>query len=142
MAGEYEHIKGKGNRFSSTNQPANRGRKKSAYKELLDLIEQGGGTPLSYEEYKKMSSELLNLDEEALKRLAGDKGTPIWFRAHIKGIVEDMKIGRTYTIEQIMDRLFGKATQPTDNKTEHTFKPRTLTPEEAREIGVKFFEEY
>lgn len=119
MAGEYEHIKGKGNRFSSTNQPANRGRKKSAYKELLALIEQGGGTPLSYEEYKKMSSELLNLDEEALKRLAGDKGTPIWFRAHIKGIVEDMKIGRTYTIEQIMDRLFGKATQPTDNKNEH-----------------------
>lgn len=25
MAGEYEHIKGKGNRFSSTNQPENRG---------------------------------------------------------------------------------------------------------------------
>lgn len=66
-----KNVIGKGNRFSSTNQPANRGRKKSAYKELLALIEQGGGTPLSYEEYKKMSSELPNLDEEALKRLAG-----------------------------------------------------------------------
>lgn len=137
-----ENVIGKGKLFSKTNQPANRGRKKSAYKELLGIIEQGGGTPLSYEEYKKMSSELLNLNEEALKRLANDKSTPIWFRAHIKGIVEDMKLGRTYTIEQIMDRLFGKATQPTDNKNEHTFKPRTLTPEEAREIGVKFFEEY
>ncbi len=137
-----ENVIGKGKLFSKTNQPANRGRKKSAYKELLGIIEQGGGTPLSYEEYKKMSSELLNLNEEALKRLANDKSTPIWFRAHIKGIVEDMKLGRTYTIEQIMDRLFGKATQPTANKTEHTFKPRTLTSEEAREIGVKFFEEY
>lgn len=62
-----------------------------------------------------MSSELLNLDEEARKRLANDKSTPIWFRPHIKGIVEDMKLGRTYTIEQIMDSLFGQATQPTDN---------------------------
>ena len=31
MAGEYEHIKGKGNRFSSTNQPPNRGRKPKLY---------------------------------------------------------------------------------------------------------------
>lgn len=44
-----KNVIGKGNRFSSTNQPANRGRKKSAYKELLALIEQGGGTLLSYE---------------------------------------------------------------------------------------------
>ena len=137
-----ENVVGKGNRFSSTNQPANKGRKKSAYKELLGIIEQGGGTPLSYEEYKKMSSELLNLNEEALKRLANDKSTPIWFRAHIKGIVEDMKLGRTYTIEQIMDRLFGKATQPTDNRNEHTFRPRTLTPEEVEKYIKTLQEEY
>ena len=45
-------------------------------------------------------------------------------------------------VDSLFDRFFGKATQPTDNKTEHILKPRTLTPEEAREIGVKFFEEY
>ena len=44
-----ENVIGKGKLFSKTNQPANRGRKKSAYKELLGIIEQGGGTPLSYE---------------------------------------------------------------------------------------------
>lgn len=137
-----ENVIGKGNRFSSTNQPANKGRKKSAYKELLGIIEQGGGTPLSYEEYKKMSSELLNLNEEALKRLANDKSTPIWFRAHIKGIVEDMKLGRTYTIEQIMDRLFGKATQPTDNRNEHIVRAKDLTPEEAKEYLKHLNETY
>jgi hypothetical protein len=137
-----ENVIGKGKLFSKTNQPANRGRKKSAYKELLGIIEQGGGTPLSYEEYKKMSSELLNLNEEALKRLANDKSTPIWFRAHIKGIVEDMKLGRTYTIEQIMDRLFGKATQPTDNKNEHIVRAKDLTPEEAREYLKQLNEIY
>lgn len=31
MAGIYEHIKGKGNRFSCTNQPKNSGRKPKLY---------------------------------------------------------------------------------------------------------------
>lgn len=64
MAGEYEHIKGKGNRFSSTNQPANRGRKKSVFNQLRDKVYAEEGLRLSREDCYKLSASLIELPVE------------------------------------------------------------------------------
>ena len=83
MAGEYEHKKGKGNRFSSTNQPQNRGRKPKLY----TIAKKAYG--LSYEEYKEMRMYLMQLSKKELEELAKDESTPMWVvilcRAYIKG---------------------------------------------------------
>lgn len=142
MAGEYEHIKGKGKQFSSTYQPANRGRKKSVYNKLIEKVKAEEGICLSREDCYKLCATLINLPISKLKELAKDETSAAWVVSIISAILTDIKFGRTVTVDSLFDRFFGKATQPTDNKTELTFKPRTLTPEEAREIGVKFFEEY
>jgi hypothetical protein len=34
----------------------------------------------------------------------------------------DIKLGRMVTVDSLFDRFFGKATQPTDNKTEVAIK--------------------
>ena len=122
MAGEYEHIKGKGNRFSSTNQPKNRGRKPSAYKALLKHVEQQGGAPLTREEFNKLSLQIINAPLPTLLELEKDEELPIWLKTYIRGYITDLKEGNTRTMEQCLDRLFGKATQPTENKTEVAIK--------------------
>ena len=79
MAGEYEHIKGKGNRFSSTNQPANRGRKKSAYKQLLERLKESGHPLIYKEEYDKISSGVICQPTPILVEIEKDEDTPSVF---------------------------------------------------------------
>lgn len=137
-----ENVIGKGNRFSSTNQPANKGRKKSVFNQLRDKVYAEEGLRLSREDCYKLCASLIELPVEELKTIYKDTTSPAWVVSIVGAILSDIKFGRMVTVDSLFDRFFGKATQPTDNKTEHTFKPRTLTPEEAREIGVNFFEEY
>ena len=123
-----ENLIGKGNRFSSTNQPKNPGRKPSLYNHIKKLL----GTEA------KMEQPLDNL-----KRLADSKSTPIWIVGVVRAIVKDANIGRTNTLDSLFDRLFGKASQPLTGKDGETlFPPRTLTPQEAKEYGLKLEEEY
>lgn len=122
MAGEYEHIKGKGNRFSSTNQPPNRGRKPSAYKAVLALIGQEGRKTLSKEDYFKIIQHLMEQPVDELKKLAEDDRTPIWIVNTIRAILADAKAGRLITVNSLFDRIFGKAVQPTTTKGEVELK--------------------
>lgn len=122
MAGEYEHIKGKGNRFSSTNQPANRGRKKSAYKQLLERLKESGHPLISKEEYDKISSGVICQPTPILVEIEKDEDTPAFVRTDIRGLLSDMKIGSTKTLDKILDRILGKPTQPTENKHDVSVK--------------------
>ena len=67
MAGEYEHIKGKGNRFSSTNQPKNPGRKSSLYNHIKKLLGTEAKAELSKEDYFKLIQFLLEQPLDNLK---------------------------------------------------------------------------
>lgn len=126
-----ENVIGKGKLFSSTNQPANRGRKKSVYNELIEKVKVEEGICLSREDCYKLCATLINLPISNLKELAKDETSAAWVVSIISAILTDIKLGRTVTVDSLFDRFFGKATQPTDNKNEHIVRAKDLTPEEA-----------
>lgn len=68
MAGEYEHIKGKGNRFSSTNQPKNSGRKPKLYNIAAS------GYKVSKEEFADTANYVMQLPKEEVMKLAEKTG--------------------------------------------------------------------
>ena len=116
MAGEFEHIRGKGNRFSSTNQPANPGRKPSLYNHIKKLLGSEANAELSKEDYYKLMACLLERSLDDLKKLATDKNTPVWIVNIVTAILKDAKAGRMNTLDSLFDRLFGKASQPLTGK--------------------------
>jgi hypothetical protein len=103
MAGEYEHIRGKGNRFSSTNQPKNSGRKPSLYKTLREQYPE-----LSREDFDKMSNGLLQKSREDIEAIATDKDTPMWIAAIATALRAQMVAGKTDALEMLLDRFWGK----------------------------------
>lgn len=111
MAGEYEHIKGKGNRFSSTNQPPNRGRKKSLFRSMVEKWDDNETPKPSKEDYNKMIGYLMERTSDELAVIASDPDTPIWAKTIIKAMQEDVNIGRITTITALFDRVFGKPSQ-------------------------------
>lgn len=113
MAGEYEHIKGKGNRFSTTNQPKKNGRKPSLYNQLRELAKLENGILLSKEDFTKITSLLLTKSIKELHAMQQDDETPVWITNIARAIIKDSNEGRISTLDTLLDRLFGKATQPT-----------------------------
>ena len=109
MAHEKNLI-GKGNRFSTTNQPANRGRKPHLYK----FAKEEG---VSVEEYKLAISYLFNLTTDQVRALKEAEDTPVWVGVICTALLTDIKHGRTNTVFELADRLFGKATANVDLTT-------------------------
>lgn len=113
-----ENIKGKGNRFSSTNQPANPGRKPSLYNRIKKLIGTDANVELSKEDYYKLIGCLLERPISDLKKIADDSQTPIWIISIIRAVMKDAQEGRLNAIDALFDRLFGKASQPITGKND------------------------
>lgn len=109
-----ENLIGKGNRFSSTNQPANRGRKPSLYKQLLQQWGEDDTPKPTKEDYSRAINHLLQSTEEDLQEIGNDKNTPVWVRSIVSAIREDMQAGRISTINILFDRVFGKPSQSAD----------------------------
>lgn len=103
MAGEYEHIRGKGNRFSSTNQPTNRGRKPKLYTLAKKAYK------ISFEEWQDTALYLLECSEAEVKEIAEKPETPIWVVSICKAILSDTRKGSMASLNDVLDRLFGKA---------------------------------
>ena len=94
---------GKKTRFSSTNQPKNPGRKKNRFKFLKDKYE------LSNQDVKDIFEYLLSLKPEEVKELVSKKDTPVIVLTYAMAIVDAIKHKRTYQINEMLDRLHGKA---------------------------------
>lgn len=125
MAGRYANIEGKGNRFTSANQPPHRGRKPSLYRQIRELLGTEARAELSREDYYRLISFLLEQPLDTLKRLSDHPTTPIWIINLIRAVVKDSRAGRMYTLDSLLDRLFGKATQPLAGEDgERLFPPR------------------
>lgn len=107
-----------GNKFSSTNQPQNRGRKPSLYNHIKKLLGTEAKAELSKEDYFKLIQFLLEQPLDNLKKLADSKNTPIWIVGVVRAVVKDANAGRTNTLDSLFDRLFGKASQPLTGKDE------------------------
>lgn len=123
MAGEYEHIKGKGNRFSSTNQPPNRGRKPKLYTIAKK------GYSISLDEFREVSKYLVQSNKKELERLASDDTAPIWVVNMARALHKDTGAGRMYALSEILDRVFGRAASSVDvttNGKDITTEPITI----------------
>ena len=105
-----ENIRGKGNRFSSTNQPPNRGRKKTLFRQMVEKWKKDGTPKPSKEDYNKMICYLMERTAKEIKEIGEDENTPIWVKSIILAIVKDMKNGRATTINTLFDRILGKPT--------------------------------
>lgn len=103
-----ENIRGKGNRFSSTNQPPNRGRKKSLFRQMVEKWKKDGTPKPSKEDYNKMICYLMERTTDELTEIGENGDTPIWVKTIIGAMREDIINGRMVTINTLFDRIFGK----------------------------------
>lgn len=103
MAGEYEHIKGKGNRFSSTNQPANRGRKPKLYTIAKKAYN------VSREEWNEVKLYLLQCTPSEIDKIIDKKDTSMWVLILARGLKRNAAKGITDVLDGMEDRLFGRA---------------------------------
>ena len=103
MAGEYEHIKGKGNRFSSTNQPENRGRKPKLYTIAKKAYN------VSREEWNEVKMYLLQCTPQEIDKIIGKEDTPMWVLILARGLKRNAVKGMTDVLDGMEDRLFGRA---------------------------------
>lgn len=127
-----KNVIGKGRKFSSTNQPENRGRKPSLYRQLIRSCEVEGQPLPSREDFYKVVAFLLERTRAELQEIKDLPDTPIWVQSIIGAIFEDLSCGRITVLNTLFDRLFGKATQVAEVKAD-IYKPRTLTKEEVKE---------
>ena len=108
---------GEKNKFSSTKQPQKRGRKPSLYRKIKELTKKQVNVELSKEDFLNVLRWVLEQNEETLKPLfvgsdgKPNKDTPLWLLSIISAIRNDIRYGKTATIEMIFDRVFGKAPQ-------------------------------
>ncbi|MBQ7774514.1 MAG: hypothetical protein IJ379_01205 [Lachnospiraceae bacterium] len=130
-----------GNRFTSENQPQNRGRKPSLYKKLKALTGKKVGYELEKEDYFNVIRWIMEQNTSTLEVLIKgadgkpNKDTPLWLINIISAINTDIRYGRTSTVEMIFDRVFGKATQPIEGDinaqvTNNSVNLSALTTEE------------
>lgn len=106
------HEDGKATRFSATNQPKKNGRKLSLYTQLKEMAKLEGNIDLSREDFSKMTMLMLSKPLSELQTLAKSEDTPIWIVNIVRAIIKDASDGRISTLDSLLDRLFGKATQP------------------------------
>lgn len=114
MAGEYEHIKGKGNRFSSTNQPKNRGRKPKLYTIANKTYN------VSREEWNKVKLHILQCTMSELDGIINDKDTPMWVLILCRGLKHNVAKGTVNVLNDMEDRIFGRAFISSDKDDEIT----------------------
>jgi hypothetical protein len=94
--------------FSSTYQPRHNGRKPKLYTQIKKDYNMG------LEEYKNILMYIIQSTETELRQLEEDKTTPIWVVIICKAIEKDIEKGNIYSLQSIIDRLFGKAGQSVD----------------------------
>jgi hypothetical protein len=120
-----ENLRGKGNRFSSTNQPANRGRKPSILKGLIKKYD------LSKSDVDAIIQNLL-FDHTVgeLEKIAGDKkqrnALPA-FAAYFMNLIEiSTSKGDSRALAYFLDRLHGKPKENIDFRGNMDIGPDTL----------------
>jgi len=98
----------KGKRFSKTYKPANTGRRKDYLKEFVDE------NRVSLNDLKIILENILtdySFGDLEKILLRGQKTLPAIVAAYIKGMLTDLKKGKTDTVDRLVDRVHGKPTQ-------------------------------
>lgn len=102
-----------GRQFSKTIQPKKNGRKKSRYQELVGLMKlEDPMEQFSREDLYRLAGGLLTCTKAQLESVAKSQSLPVGLQVFIKGIISDLQDGSVKTVTEIMDRVYGRSTQP------------------------------
>ena len=106
---------GKATRFTSENQPKNKGNKPRLYTIAKNVYK------CSYDDYKEGVLYLLQCTLTELKEVCDKADTPIWLRNIARALLKDSSTGDMRTTEELVTRLWGKpkATVEAEVKTEN-----------------------
>ena len=132
----YDYIKGKGNRFTSDNQPPNRGRKPKLY----TVAKKSYG--ISLDEFKEVVNYLWQLPKDEVKEIAERGDTPIWMANVCRSLYKDTAKGVMNTLRELIQLMFGKelatkidvTTNGRDIGQQLIFSPTPLTEQDIKEI--------
>ena len=132
----YEYIKGKGNRFTSDNQPLNRGRKPKLY----TIAKKSYGITL--DEFKEVVNYLWQLPKDEVKKIAERGDTPIWMANVCRSLYKDTAKGVMNTLRELIQLMFGKelttkidvTTNGREIGQQLIFSPTPLTEQDIKEI--------
>ena len=105
MAGDKElYKKGIATQFSSTNQPKKKGRKPSILKKLKAI-------GLSHEDITGLLENIIMANKQEAQEMLKNPELPIMAVGYLSALIKEIQAGKSFTIEAIIDRLDGKATQ-------------------------------
>lgn len=98
-----------GKRFSKDYQPRDNGRKPALYKIAEESYD------VSKSEWFRTKQYLSQCPKYRLVEILEDEETPMWVIVQIRGLMKGAANGDTRVLEDIENRLFGKATQPIES---------------------------
>lgn len=111
MAGDKElYKKGIATQFSSTNQPKKKGRKPSILKKLKAI-------GLSHEDITGLLENIIMANKQEAQEMLKNPELPIMAVGYLSALIKEIQAGKSFTIEAIIDRIDGKATQKVQAET-------------------------
>lgn len=129
-----------GNKFSSTNQPKNPGRKKSQLKDFVKTCNVSSSDVIKVFQNLIFGSTVEELKE--LVKPANQGKQPVIVILCVKAFLEDMKNGTLREVNTVLDRILGKPVQQLSIENtvseipEDPEERRKLTEDLQRELGV------
>lgn len=117
--------------FSSTYQPANHGRKKAPWRQFIDEI--GLEQPevhMTKRDFFGILQHLLSCNNEQIKEMAKRPDIPVSVFTIIKAIKQDIDDGTTKTVDNLIDRIYGKANQPITGAEGRPLVPSMMSDEQ------------
>ena len=130
--GHFKKGNTQGNRYSTTNQPANRGRKPSRYKELLKNLSKIG-EPITRDDYNKVIVYLLTMTKEEIQVLVNDSKTPIATVIIASSIFGDISTGQMRNLVTMTDQALA-APKEQDTPTESLYNFDDIPEEKLNEL--------
>ena len=103
-------------KFTSENQPKNRhtGPRNTAQKFLASMKVDMPEMKVSKNDYYEILQVMLGANKEYITELAKREDIPVSLLCVIKAIKSDIDMGTTKTVDSLLDRLFGKSSQPVE----------------------------
>lgn len=101
---------GRETRFSSSNQPRKRGRKPSILKKLKAI-------GLSHEDITGLLENIIMANKQEAQEMLKNPELPLMAVGYLSALIKEIQAGKSLTIEAIIDRLDGKATQKVQAET-------------------------
>lgn len=99
-----------GKKFSSTYQPANRGKRKSILNNIDAFAGEDFDVKFSKEDKLRIIETLFEKTKEELQEMAENEGNPMFLRMLARALLKDAKNSKVEIFEKIMDRVYGRPT--------------------------------